>query len=62
MRSDAAGDYSPFGIQSIGKWVVVSYAKREPGSSDETDGAGLGFVDVYTQNGRWSPAWPATAR
>ena len=34
--------------------VVVSYAKHEPGASDEIDGPGLGFVDVYTQNGRWS--------
>ena len=45
-------NYSPFGIQRIGGRVVVTYAKHEPGQGDETDGPGLGFVDVYTQNGR----------
>ena len=52
MDPTLPSDYSPFGIQSIGRWVVVSYAKHEPGEGDETDGPGLGFVDVYTQNGR----------
>jgi len=52
MDPTLPSNYSPFGIQSIGRWVVVSYAKHEPGEGDETDGPGLGFVDVYTQNGR----------
>jgi uncharacterized protein (TIGR03118 family) len=44
--------YAPFGIQRIGKWIVVSYGRREIGGTDEDHGAGLGLVDVYTQNGR----------
>jgi uncharacterized protein (TIGR03118 family) len=52
MDPTLPSNYSPFGIQTIGRWVVVSYAKHEPGEGDETDGPGLGFVDVYTQNGR----------
>jgi uncharacterized protein (TIGR03118 family) len=46
-------DYGPFGIQSIGRWVVVSYGKHQPGSEDEAHGPGLGFVDLYTHNGRF---------
>ena len=32
MDPTLPSDYSPFGIQSIGRWVVVSYAKHEPGA------------------------------
>ncbi|HEY0388840.1 MAG TPA: TIGR03118 family protein [Gaiellales bacterium] len=44
--------YHPFGIQAIGNRIVVSYAKTQAGSEDEQHGAGLGFVAVFTQNGR----------
>ena len=43
--------YKPFGIQAIGGRILVSYAQFAPGAEDETHGAGLGFVDVYTRNG-----------
>ena len=39
--------YSPFGIQTIGSRVYVTYAKTQPGSNDEAHGPGLGFVDAY---------------
>jgi uncharacterized protein (TIGR03118 family) len=52
MDPTLPSNYSPFGIQSIGRWVVVTYAKHVPGQGDETDGPGLGFVDVYTQDGQ----------
>jgi uncharacterized protein (TIGR03118 family) len=39
--------YAPFGIQTIGSRVFVTYAKTQPGSDDEAHGPGLGFVDAF---------------
>jgi len=44
--------YHPFGIETIGNRVVVTYGKTQAGSTDEAHGAGFGFVAVFTQNGR----------
>ncbi|GAB3361252.1 TIGR03118 family protein [Lysobacter tyrosinilyticus] len=44
--------YAPFGIQAIGGDVYVTYAKQDPSMTEEETGPGLGFVDVYTPNGR----------
>ena len=44
-------NYAPFGIQNVGGNIVVTFAKRTPGSKDEIDGAGLGFVDVFDLSG-----------
>jgi uncharacterized protein (TIGR03118 family) len=43
-------DYAPFGIQTIGNRVFVSYAKKA-GGLDEVDGQGLGIVDAYDLDG-----------
>jgi uncharacterized protein (TIGR03118 family) len=43
--------FAPFGIQAIGRWIVVSYARREIGGTDEEHGPGLGFVDVFSRDG-----------
>jgi uncharacterized protein (TIGR03118 family) len=43
--------YGPFGIQNIGGTIYVSFAKQTPGSDDEEDGPGLGFVDAFTRTG-----------
>lgn len=43
--------YAPFGIQAIGGNVYVAYAKQNAERTEEVDGPGLGFVDVYTPNG-----------
>jgi uncharacterized protein (TIGR03118 family) len=43
-------DYAPFGIQTIGNRVFVSYAKKGEGL-DEVDGQGLGIVDAYDLDG-----------
>ncbi len=40
-------NFAPFGIQAIGTKVYVTYAKTQPGSGDEVDGPGLGFVDAF---------------
>jgi uncharacterized protein (TIGR03118 family) len=43
--------YAPFGIQNIGGWIYVTYAKQDSDREDEIAGPGLGFVDVYDANG-----------
>ena len=52
FRSEAGDGYAPFGIQNVGGNLVVTFAKREPGSTDEIHGAGLGRVAVFDPNGR----------
>jgi uncharacterized protein (TIGR03118 family) len=44
--------YVPFNVQAIGNNIVVTYALHEEGSLFETDGPGLGFVDVYSSSRR----------
>ena len=51
--------YAPFGIQAINNGaagatqIYVTYAKQKaPDNHDETDGAGLGYVDIYDTNGK----------
>ncbi|HEY2940155.1 MAG TPA: TIGR03118 family protein [Gaiellaceae bacterium] len=39
--------YAPFGIQTIGDHVFVSYAKQDEDAEDEVAGQGRGFVDEY---------------
>ena len=39
--------YAPFGIQTIGTRVFVSYAKQDADAGDEVAGQGRGFVDAY---------------
>jgi uncharacterized protein (TIGR03118 family) len=46
------GSYVPFNVQAIGNDIVVTYALHEEGSRFETDGPGLGFVDIYSSTGR----------
>jgi uncharacterized protein (TIGR03118 family) len=46
-------DYSPFGIQTIGDRVFVTYGEKQPGSDDEAHGQGLGFVDAYDLDGKF---------
>lgn len=43
--------YAPFGIQNVGNNIVVAFAQRSPGSEDENDGPGLGYVDVFDTRG-----------
>jgi uncharacterized protein (TIGR03118 family) len=44
--------YVPFNVQAIGNDIVVTYAVHQEGSPFETDGPGLGFVDIYSSAGR----------
>jgi uncharacterized protein (TIGR03118 family) len=43
--------YAPFGIQTIGSRVYVSYAKQDADAADELAGEGRGFVDAYDLSG-----------
>ena len=43
--------FSPFNVQALAGSLFVSYAQQNPGSADEVDGAGLGFVDRFDLQG-----------
>jgi uncharacterized protein (TIGR03118 family) len=43
--------YAPFGIQAIGRFIFVTYAKQDADRKDDVSGPGHGFVDVYTPGG-----------
>jgi uncharacterized protein (TIGR03118 family) len=44
--------YGPFGIQSIGGDIYVSYAKQDEDREDDVKGKGLGFINVFDPEGR----------
>ncbi len=48
---ELADGYAPFGIQTIGEHVFVSYAKQDEAGEDEIAGEGRGFVDEYDLQG-----------
>jgi uncharacterized protein (TIGR03118 family) len=43
--------YAPFGIQTIGDRVFVTYAQQDAEAGDEVAGQGKGFVDAYDTAG-----------
>jgi uncharacterized protein (TIGR03118 family) len=43
--------FAPFGIQSVGNRVIVTYAKQDADAEDEIAGTGLGYVDMYSRRG-----------
>jgi len=44
--------FAPFNVQNIGGSIYVSYAMQDSDKHDEVDGAGLGYVDIYSPQGR----------
>jgi uncharacterized protein (TIGR03118 family) len=44
--------YAPFNVQNIGGNLYVAYAAQDSAKHDEIDGAGLGYVDIYSTSGR----------
>jgi uncharacterized protein (TIGR03118 family) len=44
--------FAPFNVQNIGGNIYVSYAMQDSDKHDEVDGAGLGYVDIYSPVGR----------
>jgi uncharacterized protein (TIGR03118 family) len=49
---DLPRNFVPFNVQAIGANIVATYALHKPGSPFETDGPGLGYVDVFSLWGR----------
>jgi len=49
--ADLPSGYAPFGIQTIGSRIFVTYAKQDADAEDEIHGQGKGFVDVYDTSG-----------
>jgi uncharacterized protein (TIGR03118 family) len=44
--------FAPFNIQNIGGNLYVAFAEQDSEKHDEVDGAGLGYVDVFSPTGR----------
>jgi len=43
--------FAPFNIQNIGGDLYVTFAEQDAAKHDEVDGAGLGYVDVFSPTG-----------
>jgi uncharacterized protein (TIGR03118 family) len=48
---DMPDGYAPFGIQTIGDTIYVTYAKQDAEAGDEVTGKGRGFVDAFDTSG-----------
>ena len=59
--TQAPEHYAPFGIQTIGNRVFVTYAQQHADADDEIAGQGLGIVDAYDLDGNLLPGSPSTA-
>jgi uncharacterized protein (TIGR03118 family) len=44
--------FAPFNVQALGGRIYVTYAKQNKAKTDAVAGARLGFVDVYSVNGK----------
>lgn len=45
--------FAPFGIQTIGNQLFVTFALQDKQKQDDVAGRGLGFVDVFSTDGRF---------
>jgi uncharacterized protein (TIGR03118 family) len=52
MDEQLPAHYVPFNVQAIGNDIVVTYVLHQEGEKLETDGPGLGFVDIFSSSGR----------
>jgi uncharacterized protein (TIGR03118 family) len=44
-------NFVPFNVQTVGNNIVVTYVLHRQGQPLETDGPGLGYVDIFTAKG-----------
>jgi uncharacterized protein (TIGR03118 family) len=44
-------NFVPFNVQAIGNDIVVTFVLHEEGQPFETDGPGLGYVDIFSSDG-----------
>jgi uncharacterized protein (TIGR03118 family) len=45
-------NFVPFNVQAIGNDIVVTYALHQEGNPRSTGGPGLGYVDIFSSDGR----------
>src|SRR3984885_5198671 len=45
-------DFVPFNVQAIGNDIVCPFLLHQEGNPLETDGPGLGYVDIFSSDGR----------
>ena len=45
-------DFVPFNVQAIGNDIVVTFVLHQEGKPFETDGEGLGYVDIFSSRGK----------
>jgi uncharacterized protein (TIGR03118 family) len=45
-------DFGPFNIANIGGLLYITYAKIEAGGDDDQAGAGNGYIDIFTPDGK----------
>jgi uncharacterized protein (TIGR03118 family) len=45
-------NFVPFNVQAIGNDIVVTFVLHQEGNPLETDGAGLGYVDIFSSDGQ----------
>ncbi|WP_263355780.1 TIGR03118 family protein [Acidicapsa ligni] len=45
-------DFVPFNVQAIGNNIVVTFVLHQEGNPFETDGEGLGYVDIFSSTGK----------
>ncbi|MGB2665386.1 MAG: TIGR03118 family protein [Candidatus Acidiferrum sp.] len=45
-------DFAPFNVQGIGPNIYVTYAKQDAAKHDPVGGAGLGYVAIFSPDGR----------
>jgi len=43
--------YAPFGIQTVGTSIIVTYAKQDDAAHDDVPGQGHGFVNMFDRSG-----------
>jgi uncharacterized protein (TIGR03118 family) len=51
---DLPAGYAPFGIQTIGDMVIVTYALQDEHKEDDVAGQGHGIVDAFDTAGHWA--------
>ncbi|MDB5365557.1 MAG: motif protein [Rhodospirillales bacterium] len=44
-------NYAPFNVQTVNGQLIVTFAQREVGGTDDVKGAGKGFVDIFATDG-----------
>jgi uncharacterized protein (TIGR03118 family) len=45
-------EFVPFNVQAIGNDIVVTFVLHRQGQTVETDGPGLGYVDIFSSDGQ----------